>query len=352
MTTCRKIADNCDVATSEDDLVFFNRREPDGILNPYVEALDGFNGTGSPLLGSYDGHRGVEDVRSGKVLFSKAVGNTRAMSIAEQGKGVNNVLKVFDMDSGYTWDLMDDLEAQGRFGVMWAKFNADASKVCWSQLRQPSSLAHPAGTWELRVADVTAEFKLANERAWTPPVESFVETYGWEPDVDRIVFASEYGATESPSWANAQLWSVLDDLSFPPERITQPFLKPTWCWSGRDGDMPPSWCKPPQQHPYHEFCNWLPDGQLVTSIVRETKGNGMDLWAMGDDGTNRQRLTWFGGQPSLTGFKQVDTYPPPAYTNVLGGVVVIPGYPTKLLIGTSGTLGADTITCWEITLDV
>jgi hypothetical protein len=359
------VRQNCDPAAYAAGLTFFNVREPNGILNPY--AAPDVNAESRPLLEPHDGHRGVEDVTlDGRwVLYVKAVGGTRAMSMAEPGKGVNNVLKVLDTATGETHDLMADSEAgpvaQGkRFGVMWADFNRPApgeqpTKVSWTQLRKAASWSHPAGTWELHVADVTADWRLENELVWAPPVESFVEVYGWVPNAQlwaipddlsgppqrltlpgsgRIVFASEYGAVPDAAWTNAQLWAIPDDLSGPPQRLTPPFA------SGAN------------RHPYHEFANWLPDGRLVTSVVRDAKSSGMDLWAYDlwadDPAFLRERLTWFGGKPGPWGsWQQVDGWPAPAYSIVLGGMAVYPD--GALLIGRTSQLSAGTIDAWLVT---
>lgn len=341
------VAINCDPATNVGSTVFFNVRDSDGIFRPRVGNA---SCQGSLLLPNYDGHRGVEDVTAdGRyVLYVKAVGSTRTWDIAEPGKGVNNVLKVYDRSTGLTYNLMADSEAgpvPKRYGVMWADFNANATKVSWSQLLKAASFSHPAGTWQLRVADIGPGWTLQNERAWTPPEDAFVEAYGWVPGTSRVIFASESGI--GSAWTSAQLQTLPETLSGTPTRVTKPFVKATWCWSGIDGDPIPSWCNPPNENLYHEFANWTLSGRLLTSIIREAKDSGMDLWSMNPDGTDRHRMTYYGGRPNGSGgYDQVVGFPAPSYSIVLGGMAVLPD--GSLLVGRTASANATTIDAYRI----
>jgi hypothetical protein len=314
------VADNCDPAAYVGDQLYFNKREDDGLTNPYVGNLDG---VGVPLLELYDGHRGVEDVSDDGqfVLYVKAVGGTKQASYAQQGQGINNVLKVYDQVNGTTYDLMPDSDAGGtspkRLAVMWADFNEDLTKVSWTQAYKLPWFS--AGLWEVRCADLTPDFQMVNERVWHPSVDAFSEAYGWVPGTDRIIFASNDGT--GGGMLAAKLWTIDADLMTDKQPV-----------------VPLADAKG-----YYEFATFTEAHHLLSSRTYKSGKGGLELW----DLTTNTRLTYFNGDKGPWGeVIPVEGWLTPVYKNVLGAPCE---GPDGLYIGTSGSVDTKLISMYRLT---
>jgi hypothetical protein len=326
------VATNCDpAATDQAGELFYNTRNSSGLWQPMVGNA---NCQGQALLPLHDGHQGVANATpDGQlVLVESANGTLRKSSSAEPGKGLGIDLDLYNRKTGQVSHLTNS-KLENRKGIIWSKINTNATKVAWSQMRltplQYNVINEPFGVWTLHVADLQQNsdgtYKLANERTWEHPTEpGFIETYGWVPDTNNIIFANDSGSRNPASWwLGTQLWTIPDTLPSGTNqrvRVSQPFQDPTWCASY-------SWCanKYTQSSPYHEFANFNGDGYVYTSIKRDTSG-GLDMWKMRIDGSDRQRVTWFNGQPNGKGiYSQVSGWPAPKYSVVLGGMAWING---------------------------
>lgn len=326
----RFVASNCAPVASQATALFFNTRQANGLFDGRVGDMN--CGGGQPLLPAHDGHRGVADVAGSLVLFETALGPARKAGYAEPGKGFGVQLQLLDRSAGVLRQL-----TTGRKGIIWAKLHPSGTKVAWSELEQTNWESgqpwnHFIGVWSLHVADIQGG-QLVNERKWQHPTEpGFIETYGWVPGTDRIIFANDSGTRSGWGWwLGAQLWTIPDTLPAgnTRTRVSQPF----------------GW-----ENAYHEFAN-IRDGWVYTSIVRDAKDGGMDLWRMRLDGSARERVSWFGGGfPTWswalwkTTYTQVAGFPPPRYI-VVGGMA---WNGTGWIAGVTGDPNATSIDAYEI----
>ncbi len=330
------VMQNCSPVWLGTDSMVFNRRQVSG----HWDVLTGDRSCGGaqPLLAPHQGHRGASDVSAdGRwVLLETDFGTPRGQDYAEPGKGFANDLELYDRQTGRLTRL-----TSGRKGTIWARFNAAANKVAWTELVKTQFEADTwnnlLGVWSLHVADITPAGQLANERSWQHPSQpGFIESYGWLGD--KVMFASDSGVNATNPWMGhwyaSQLWLIDDSLAAGalPTRVSPPF----------EG-----------ANEYHEFMTLADPGAfsdegpwILTSIVRDTQPfNGMDMWRMRPDGTGRQRLTYFNGNQN----QAVNGYPSPKY-HVVGGVVTDPTDSSRVLAGVTPDPNAKVIDAWWIKL--
>jgi hypothetical protein len=268
----------------------------------------------------------------------------RSNALAEPGKGLANDLELFDRQTGTLKRL-----TTGRSGIIWAKFKPDMSRVVWSELVAGGGWFpwdnDYLGSWALHVADLDpATGVLSGEKVWTPPTKAFVETYGWLPNTNRLIFASDsgIGGQEGGGWTGhwyaSQLQTIPEDLSSGPARFSPPVPVAAWDWG--------CWCtKTTPVNRYHEFAATNGDGRVYTSIINDSGANGaMDVWAYNQDGTGRTRVSFFGGTGANPGV-QVPGWPAPRYV-VAGGMAWLNG---KWIVGLAGDPQAQTMSAAEIT---
>jgi hypothetical protein len=294
---------NCSPVAAGGGVMAYNTRQANGLWD--VRVGDAAC-NGSAPLPAYDGHRGASDLSAdGRLLLlTTAYGPMRSSDFAEPGKGLGNDLELLDRQTGTLRRL-----TTGRQGIIWAKFKSDLSKVTWAELVAGGGWfpweADYLASWALHVADLNATTgTLTNERVWTPPTHSFVETYGWLPGTSRIIFDSDYGigAQEGGGWAGhwyaSQLQTIPEDLTTAPTRFSPlvPITTTSWDWG--------CWCNKTttrQANVYHEFAHFNGDGRVYTSIVYGTEVSGaMDVWSYNAAGGDRMRLSYFGGTSNTT----------------------------------------------------
>jgi hypothetical protein len=333
--TARLIQENCSpVASDSQGSWCFNSRQPNGLWDVFIQPFED-NEAIRPLP-EHDGHRGGSDMTDRLLLLTTAFGPLRKDVSADPGKGFGNDLQLVDRATGRVSRL-----THGRKGIIWAKLRPDGKKVCWSEMRlaplESNLWHHLLGVWRLHVADIAVSgdtYWLENERTWEHPTEQgFIETYGWVPGTDRIIFASDSGARGSFMWwLGAQLWTIPDTLPAGTDarvRVSRTF--PAW-WGG-------------QENVYHEFAHFAPgDDRVYTSIIRDTKDNGMDLWRMRLDGSGRERVSFFGGVNKDWKWMPVDGYPAPRYI-VVGGMAWVDG---AWVAGIAADANAQRIDAWRI----
>lgn len=301
------VKSNCSpvAATSDGRLMVFNVRGANGLFDAY---LGDTTCTGMPLLPSYDGHRGAADMTpDGRyVLLVIARGWDKATSGAEPGKGSSNSIDVLDRNTGALSTLVPSFCTNCQRGAIWPRFSPDGSKVVWAELVQTPLEVQPIGRWALHVSSLNDQrTAVVSERVWQPRSAGsvLVEAYGWLPGTSDVVFASSDGVTNCSLTSCLQLFRIADELpDVPATLITTPV----------DGS-----------NTYHEFVHFHGDGWIYTSIGREAQG--ADLWRMKPDGTNQQRVTFFGGVWSSAQlvFAQAPGFPEPAYS-IVGGMATVP----------------------------
>jgi hypothetical protein len=338
---------NCQPVWMSNTKLIFNERQSTGRWDVRIGNRDCTGSTA--MLPTWDGHRGASDVTpDGRyVLLETDYGTPRGQQIAEPGVGTGDDIELLDRSTNRLTRL-----TTGRKGTIWAQIRDDGQRVSWAEmtktpLESSSFWSHALGDWNLHVADVTADGHLTNERVWNPPEEAFVETYGWVGD--KLIFASDQTITNTVwgmDWFASQIWTLPEnDLSATPTRVSPPFKVPTWC-SGN------SWCSNwyDTYDPYNEFVHVAPAGAfpepgtwLVVGIVweqdltgstwnQDPPYNGLDLWRMHPDGSDRQRVTKM----------NMDRY-----SNV-GGLVFDPTDPTHILAGVGHDQSSSTLDAWSI----
>jgi len=167
---------------------------------------------------------------------------------------------------------------------------------------------------------------VASDVVWQPRSSGsvLVEAYGWLPGTTDIIFASNDGVTNCNLTSCLQLFRLSEQLP----------------------DLPATLLTPPVNgsNAYHEFSHFRGDGWVYTSIGRD--GLGADLWRMKPDGSNQERVTFFGGAYSLAvmGFSQVTGFPEPTFS-IVGGMATVPG---GFIAGVIHDQNATSIDAWRI----
>ncbi len=186
------VAGNCaPVAASSSGTMLWYRRNSAGVWDAYIG-----NGSchGKPLLPPYDGNRGPAGITANGryVLLTTAVGLDRTLSYSSPGQGSGNEIQLYDRRTHRLSTLLAGASASQR-GVIWPTFNANATKIVWSQMLEAAFEDPPVGRWALHVADVNlAAGTLSDNVEWQEPGgrPNFYEAYGWVPNTKLLIFMS------------------------------------------------------------------------------------------------------------------------------------------------------------------
>jgi hypothetical protein len=336
-TTATLIAHNCQPVWVNGHQMIYNTRNSAGLWDAYY----GSNCTGTPLLPVYAGHRGATDVTpDGRyVLLEVDMGSPPGQAQAEPGKGVGDEVELYDRQTGTLTQL-----TSGRMGTIWARFTKpDGSQIVFSQYVESSWSTgdiwdNLLGWWQMHLANIAAG-QISSEQTFTNPNgNGFTETYGEIPGTNLLLFTSDAGVQPPNSfahWLSSQIWTEPDTLNQPPKRLTPTF--PTW-WGGQESD-------------YFEFATPYTDATgtwILTSLLRNAYGSGMDMWRIRPDGTGLSRVTWFGGNPCGWGaYCQVSGYPPRTYI-VVGGIAINQADPTKIYAQVALDMNAKSVDAYLI----
>jgi hypothetical protein len=307
------IAHNCaPVAAASNGTMVWYGRNGAGVWEPYIGNGDCH---GKPLLAPYAGNRGPADITAGGryVLLTTAVGWDRELPDSSPGDGSGNSIQLYDRRTGRLSTLLAGASASQR-GVIWPAFNANATKIVWSQMVKTATEIPPNGEWALHVAHVNlATGTLSDNVEWQDPdgKPAFYEAYGWIPHTQQLIFMSTTRAKVS-GFGDAQLFTLPEDLnsSTAPTRIS-PEYAPAWPWES-------------PMNAFQEFAHFAPGepDTLYTSIGANTVGDDLfayNLHSQEADGLLGQptRITYFGGNLNLNlGTKAVPGWPKPSYTVV------------------------------------
>jgi hypothetical protein len=322
------VKSNCSpvAATSDGALMAFNVRGSSGLFDAYLgtTACDG-----PALLPSYDGNRGAADMTGdGRyVLLVTARGWDKATAGAEPGKGSSNSIDILDRTTGALSTLVPSYCTNCQRGAIWPRFSPDGTRVVWAELVQTPLEVSPIGRWYLHVSTLGADrTSVASDRTWQPRSAGsvLVEAYGWIPGTSDVIFAANDGVTNCSSTSCLQLFRISDEL---PDAAATLITQPV---NGANA--------------YHEFAHFRGDGWIYTSIGQEAEG--ADLWRMTPDGSNQERVTFFGGEWSLAqaAFAQTPGFPAPSYS-IVGGMATVPG---GFVAGVIHDDTASTIDAWRI----
>jgi hypothetical protein len=308
------IAANCaPVAAASDGTMVWYSRNSAGVWETYIGNEDC---QGTPLLAPYEGNRGPADITAGGryVLLTTAEGWERQLPNSSPGEGSGNSIQLYDRQTGRLSTLLVGATASQR-GVIWPTFNANATKIVWSQMIKTATEVPPNGEWALHVADVDlATGKLSRGVSWQDPdgTPAFYEAYGWIPHTHKLIFMSTTRAKVG-GFGASQLFTLPEDLdpSAAPTRIS-PAVAPAWPWES-------------PMNAFQEFAHFAPGAPdtLYSSIGADTVGGddlfAYDLQSQEADGLLGQptRISYFGGDLNANlGTKAMPGWPAPSYTVV------------------------------------
>ncbi|MGQ0828847.1 MAG: T9SS type A sorting domain-containing protein [Bacteroidota bacterium] len=206
---------------------------------------------------------------------------------ATPGIGQYSDIWVMTMDGTKAYQLTNTPNsADSVCGIIFAFFSPDGKKMCWSQMTtaaNPFDCIFPGklcfGGWDIKIADFVdhpvSGPSLQNIKTIRPGgIPAFNEVYGWTPDGNKLLFASDYDQV----WVWADQIYEMDTLG---NNIKQ--------LSATGGSV--GW-------PYCEHAFSTPDGKHIVwitnreNMVGSSKG-GDDWWIMNSDGTQQQRFTYF-----------------------------------------------------------
>jgi hypothetical protein len=308
------IASNCAPvgAATNGTMVWYSKNSA-GVWDAYI---GNGNCQGEPLLPAYDGNRGPAAITpNGRyVLLTTAVGWEKTLSNSAPGEGSQNEIQLYDRQTGKLSTLLAGATSSQR-GVIWPAFNSTDTKIVWSQMVKTGTEDPPNGEWALHVADVNLEAgTLSNNVEWQDPdgKAAFYEAYGWIPNTNQLIFASNTRSTEG-NFRGQQLWTLPESLEpgTAPTRVSPEFA-PVWPWQT-------------SVNVFHEFAHFAPNepNTLYTSIGANTVG-GDDLFSysmksQGVSGLLGQptRISYFGGDLNANwGTSAIGGWPTPAYTVV------------------------------------
>jgi hypothetical protein len=305
------VAHNCaPVAAATDGTMVWDHMTASGTFDAFV---GNGNCHGGALLPSYVGNRGATDITANGryVLIVTAVGWDKATFGAQPGNGSQNAIQLYDRRTGKLSTLLRGGTSTQR-GVIFPEFNANDTKIVWSQMLKTPAETPPAGVWQLHVANVDlVTGTLSDNRAWQQPgvASAIYETYGWVPHTHKLIFMSTAGQTGSGT-STFQLFTLPDSLSGVATRISPP-IAPYWPWGQTE-------------NAYHEFVHFAPNHPSILYTSIGTAGLGADLWSYNLNTAARsgllaqpRRITYFGGNfDAPAGRQAVSGFPNPAYTIV------------------------------------
>jgi hypothetical protein len=156
--------------------------------------------------------------------------------------------------------------------------------------------------------------RLGAVRTFDPEPGRFYEPYGFSPDGDRLLFASDLhvrGKLLAPSATNAQIWTV--NTSLDPATLQR--VSP-----GRTSGAFSN---------YNEFAAWVPGtNRILLGRTHEAGARGIDYWTVAPDGSDPERVTFF----NQKGSEQYRGY------TVVGGFAFDPHDPRRIVAGMSHDL--------------
>jgi hypothetical protein len=299
------------------DRVIYNRRGADNLWDAYSANADGTDERcvtcALPVLpgAGTATNRGASDISpDGKYLLVSIEKGVHPGTIGdpstENGRGVYNDLWLVRSDGSAAYPLTN-LPTSSTVGVIWPRFDRTGGSIVWSQMYGTSSFGSLLGQWKLQLADLVLAGtpKLTNLRTFEPATGKFFEPYGFSPDNQTIVFASDL---DSASAFESKIWTT--NRTFTSYRQIAPVDATGWFAD------------------YDEFAYFVPgtDRILFASTYQTTSG-GMDWWTMGVDGSDVRRVTYFDTSFAAEG----------GASTILGGLAFDPQNPLHVLVGRTDT---------------
>ena len=277
------------------DRVFYNSLGSNGFFNGYSANPDGSDPAcltcttpTFPTVGT-ETNRGVSDVSpNGQymlVTVERPISN-EAATMSQPGKGGGNDVYLYTTNGQQSWPLTN-IYAPGSIalGSIWPRFDRTGNEIVWSSMISPA--VGDLGYWQLKVANIvwTAGVpSLADIRTIEPTSNTFYEAYGFTPNDQDVIFASN---TTGGTWLDDQI----DEINVDGTGLTQL-----------------SQSMPSPEVNYNEFAFFDPTNtSIIFGRSYDTTGGGMDYWTMNADGSDPQRLTYFNEPWNTEGLGHVQT---------------------------------------------
>lgn len=279
-----------------DTRIYFNRRRVEGgVFDGWSAYPDGSGEVCHTDIAAYprNTHAGIGDVTpDGKyALVTVERSNHWPMvdgdEIGAPGRGTYNNLWLLELATGKTWKLRDIL-VQKTNALIWPRFNTKGTKVVWSELVTPAlipGVIGGLGEWRMHVADLSigaSSASLVNIR--TVNTKGLMEAYGFSSDGSHILFAGDkIVGKELDALTICEIPSILsgDIKQISPKT-------PVGYWAN-----------------YNEFAYYIPGtNDEIVLFARTVATNGLDYWITNRDGSNVERITFFGssdGAKSIAG---------------------------------------------------
>ena len=194
--------------------VFYNSMGSDGMFDAYSANPDGSDALcltcTSPTFPSVGANtnRGVFDISPDGNYMLVEVENTSHLGgigaiWTQPGKGGSNDIWLERTDGSAAWQLTNgSTSGDPSYGTMWPRFNSTGTEIVWASMTAPA--VSNLGYWELKVANITwtgGVPALTNVRVIRPATNIFMEPYGFTPDGQHIVFATDSGQV---SWLDSR----------------------------------------------------------------------------------------------------------------------------------------------------
>ena len=314
--------------------VVYNSMGSDGMFDAYSADPDGSNSQcltcttpTFPGVGA-NTNRGASDLSpDGNYMLVEVEGAPHAGAVGGQwtqpGKGGANDIWLERTNGSGAWRLTHgSVSGEPSFGTMWARFDRTGNEIVWASMTAPA--VANLGYWELNVANITwtnGVPSLTNVRVIRPAANVFMEPYGFTPDDQHVIFASDYGQA---SWMASQIDTIgVDGTGF--------------AQLSHDGGANGFFTN------YHEFASYMPgDDRIMYGSTVGAPDGGLDYWTMAPDGSSPQRLTYFNFPWSSQAVA--------GYTSV-GGVVFDPSNPNHFIAGLAADKNAQMINAESVTLN-
>jgi hypothetical protein len=311
--------------------IVYNSYGSNGLFNAYSANPDGsdptcltcslpdFSGVGTGT------NRGAADVSpNGQYMLATVEEPIHAGAIGaswtQPGSGGANNVWLYSTNGQHAWQLTN-IAAAGptqAYGTIWPRFDRTGNEIVWASMYAPA--VANLGFWTLKVANIVwtnGVPSLGDIRTIEPATDTFFEPYGFTPNDQGIIFAS-----------NAQEPSIIDD------QIDSININGT----GLTQLTAPN---PSTVINYNEFAWYTPSNQIIYGSTRDATSGGMDYWTMNSDGTNPQRLTYF-NEPWDTeslGY------------SVAEGLAFNPNNPNQFIASVSTDISSEHVNAVMVTLD-
>jgi PA14 domain len=314
--------------------VVYNSMGSDGMFDAYSANPDGSDplcltctSPTFPNVGA-NTNRGASDVSpDGKYMLVEIEGVPHAGQVGgegtQPGKGEANNIWLERTDGSAEWQLTNG-SASGdySFGTMWARFDRTGNEIVWASMTAPP--VGNLGSWELNVANITwtnGVPSLTDVRVIRPATNLFMEPYGFTPDDQHVIFATNDGQA---SWMDSQI----DTIDVDGTGLTQ---------LSHDGGADGFFTN------YHEFAYYMPgENRIMYGSTVGAPDRALDFWTMAPDGSSPQRLTYFNfpwSSQELPG------------SSTVGGIAFDPSNPNHFITGLATDSSAQTINAESVTLD-